>query len=281
MSRGRKNNLNPSYTFESFVVSRSNRFAYEVARSISSAPGGNHNPVLIYGEEGTGKTHLLHAIGNEIALQSPEVKVCYMPILTLERGLWIASQLRKTHEILKIFDYHDVFLIDDLHRIGYKALLLLLFYIPGLCHRKQQVVMAYDGSCVPDDEREVLIDSFEGLLMVDVQPHETETRKEIIIRKAKARYGIQVPEEVSDFISCTDYPLKKLDFLFDKMKPIIEETKGCIDLDTIKDLTGYKEKRVIDRVKIDHLIEEFKNRYLDDIDILLQEISRIRKKIGS
>lgn len=67
MSPMRKNNLYPQYTFESFVVAPSNRFVYSVAKSICREPGVNYNPVLIYGEEGTGKTHLLHAIGNEIS----------------------------------------------------------------------------------------------------------------------------------------------------------------------------------------------------------------------
>ncbi|HHN65275.1 MAG TPA: AAA family ATPase [Nitrospirae bacterium] len=270
-------NLNPSYTFDSFVVAGSNRFACEVARSIAEAPGERYNPVLIYGEEGTGKTHLLHAIGNEIVQNNPELKVGYIPIITLERGIWVSSQIRKIHEILKIFDYYDVFLIDDLHRMDYEALLLLLFYVPRLCHGKRQVVMAYDGRVIDEERKDALVNGFEGVLVVDIKPHEIATRKEIIGRKARVPQGIDLPEDVSDFLSRTDYPLNMLDGLFEKIRPTIEGTEGFIDPETLKGLMGYRERKIIDRVKIDHLIEEFEKRYMDEFEILSYRIERIKK----
>ncbi|MEM3058929.1 MAG: DnaA/Hda family protein [Methanomassiliicoccales archaeon] len=195
--------INPQLTFSRFVVGHSNRFAEAAARGVANSPGTMYNPLFIYGRSGMGKTHLLHAIANEILSKSNKFIVLYTSMEKFEGELIEALATSAIDDFRRHYAGADVLLIDDVQFLaGRERMQEELFHVLSeLIENRKQVVLACDRP--PKDIPSIsdrLITRFESGLIADIQQPEYETRVAILERKIREE-GLSVPKEVLEFIA--------------------------------------------------------------------------------
>ncbi len=195
--------FNPQFTFDSFVVGPSNRFAHGAAIAVANHPGDVYNPLFIYGPPGVGKTHLLYAIANGIRKQNPDANIVYIKGDQFTIELIQAIQSGKNIEFRSKYREADLFLIDDVQFIAGKESTQEEFFhtFNKLYEEHKQIVMTSDRkpSDMPTLE-DRLRSRFEWGLLADIQPPDYETRMAILKNKAKS-LGLDLPEDVCDYIA--------------------------------------------------------------------------------
>ncbi len=168
-----RTDLNPEHTFDTFAVGPSNQFAHAVARRVGEEPGTVYNPVLLYGNSGLGKTHLMNAIGNEIVNRNPELKISYLSAELFVNELVAAIRCSKTAEFKEKFAGMDLLLIDDIHYISGKGhtIKMIAGIVSSLYERNRQIVFA-GGRSTADivDIKGMFISGFSKSLIADIQP---------------------------------------------------------------------------------------------------------------
>jgi chromosomal replication initiator protein len=193
--------LNPKYTFETFIVGNSNRFAHAAALAVAKNPGGSYNPLFLYGGTGLGKTHLLHAVGQTQAVYHK--RVCYVSSETFTNDLINAIRNQNTSEFRSVYREVDVLLIDDIQFIAGKESTQEEFFhtFNHLHSANKQIVISSDRHprAIPTLEERVR-SRFEGGMITDIQPPDLETRIAILRTKSEG-HNLQVPGEVIDFIA--------------------------------------------------------------------------------
>lgn len=196
-------NLNPKYTFDSFIIGNSNRMAYAAAVAISDSPGTAYNPLFIYGQSGLGKTHLMHAIGNQILKNDPSKKVLYVTTEIFANEFIEAIANKKNNEFRNKYRKIDVLLIDDIQFISKMERTQEEFFytFSALYENKKQIVISCDS---PLNKIEILEDRlrtrFGWGLIVDIQVPDFETKVAILNRKASEN-SIDVDNEILDYIA--------------------------------------------------------------------------------
>ncbi len=200
---GSKTRLNTALTFDTLVEGSANRMARAAAMHIANAPGQLYNPLFIYGGVGLGKTHLMHAIGNQLLGEQPNAKVLYIHAEQFVSDVVRAYQ-RKTFDEFKD-KYHslDLLLIDDVQFFANKERTQEEFFnaFEALLAKKSHLVMTSDT--YPKgltDIHERLVSRFDSGLTVAIEPPELEMRVAILINKALAE-GTEMPEEVAFFVA--------------------------------------------------------------------------------
>ena len=195
--------INKAFTFDNFVAGSGSKFVYAAAKAVAENPGSTFNPLFIYGESGLGKTHLMHAIGNYISQNYPEKKVLYTTSENFLNDL-IDSIAQKNGAKFR-FHYRnvDVLMIDDVQFLKARTQLQEEFFhtFNELSAQNKQIVLTSDR---PPKEiatlEERLRTRFEGGMIVDIQPPDTETKIAILKRKALDR-KCPVSEEVLEFLA--------------------------------------------------------------------------------
>ncbi len=195
--------INKNFTFESFVAGAGSKFVYAAAKAVADAPGETFNPLFIYGESGLGKTHLMHAIANRIARQSPEKKVLYT---TCENFLneFIDSIAQKNSAKFRLhYRNVDVLMIDDVQFLKNKTQVQEEFFhtFNELSAQNKQIVLTSDR---PPKEiatlEERLRTRFEGGMIADIQPPDPETKIAILKKKAEDKKYI-IADDVLEFLA--------------------------------------------------------------------------------
>ena len=166
------------YTFDNLIIGESNRFAFMAAKAVAEKPGEAYNPLIIYGESGLGKTHLLKAIYNHIHELSPDFSVCMVPADELTQEMVNAIKAKQTNEWRQSILSADVLLIDDAHVLAGKQNTQAEYVrlIRACVGKKNQVVLT---ASIDPDKLPVLESSFradyERCLFADIQPLDIET----------------------------------------------------------------------------------------------------------
>jgi chromosomal replication initiator protein len=200
---GFKNRLNSSLCFDTLVEGTANRMARAAAMHVANVPGQLYNPLFIYGGVGLGKTHLMHAVGNQLLQNRPDAKVLYIHAEQFVSDVVKAYQ-RKTFDEFK-HHYHslDLLLIDDVQFFANKDRTQEEFFnaFEALLAKKSHIVMTSDT--YPKglaDIHERLVSRFDSGLTVAIEPPELEMRVAILINKARSE-GSEMPEEVAFFVA--------------------------------------------------------------------------------
>ncbi|MBK1733697.1 chromosomal replication initiation protein DnaA [Halorhodospira abdelmalekii] len=201
--RAVESNLNPSFTFDTFVEGKSNQLARAASSQVAENPGQAYNPLFLYGGVGLGKTHLMHAVGHAMRTARPQAQVVY-----LHSERFVAEMVRALqHNTINDFKRHyrslDALLIDDIQFFAGKERSQEEFFhtFNALLEGEQQVIMTCDRYPKEVDGLEERLKSRFGWgLTVAIEPPELETR--VAILKSKAiRDGVDLPDEVAFFIA--------------------------------------------------------------------------------
>jgi chromosomal replication initiator protein len=194
--------LNVKYTFNSFVVGNSNRFAHAATLAVAEAPARSYNPLFIYGGVGLGKTHLLHAIGNFINKMNPELRVVYVSSETFMNKMIAAIASGTMREFRNIFRTVDVLLIDDIQFLEGKESTQEEFFhtFNDLHNMRKQIVATSDSHPKEIKLEERLRSRFEWGLVADIQPPDFETRVAILSQLALSE-KFHVPNDILVYIA--------------------------------------------------------------------------------
>jgi chromosomal replication initiator protein len=191
--------LDPHYTFDTFVEGKSNQLAKAAATQVAQNPGHGYNPLLLYGGTGLGKTHLMHAAGNLMRANRPDVKILYLRSEQFVSGMVRALQQKNMDEFKRRFRSVDALLIDDIQFFAGKDTTQEEFFhtFNALFEGKQQIILTCDRYPKEVDKLEPRLKSRLGWgLSVAIEPPDFETRAAIVLAKAQAK-GVELPEDVA------------------------------------------------------------------------------------
>jgi chromosomal replication initiator protein len=200
---GFKNRLNSSLCFDTLVEGTANRMARAAAMHVANVPGQLYNPLFIYGGVGLGKTHLMHAVGNQLLQNKPDAKVLYIHAEQFVSDVVKAYQRKTFDEFKQHYHSLDLLLIDDVQFFANKDRTQEEFFnaFEALLAKKSHIVMTSDT--YPKglaDIHERLVSRFDSGLTVAIEPPELEMRVAILINKARSE-GAEMPEEVAFFVA--------------------------------------------------------------------------------
>ncbi|MDH5425361.1 MAG: chromosomal replication initiator protein DnaA [Gammaproteobacteria bacterium] len=196
-------NLNPNYTFDQFVEGKSNQLACAAAKQVAETPGDAYNPFFIYGGVGLGKTHLMHAIGNEIIKKNPNAKVAYLHSERFVSHMIKALQHKMIDEFKQYYRSLDALLIDDIQFFARKNSSQEEFFhtFNTLLEGNRQIILTCDRYPKEIDGLEDRLKSRFGWgLTQAIEPPELETRVAILHKKAEEN-GIVIPDDTAFFIA--------------------------------------------------------------------------------
>ena len=195
--------INAALTFDSFVTGKANQLARAAAIQVSNNPGSSYNPLFLYGGVGLGKTHLIHAIGNQVMQDTPTAKIRYIHAEQYVRDVVTAYQRKGFDDFKRYYHSLDVLLIDDIQFFGGKNRTQEEFFyaFEALIAAKKQIIITsdtYPKEISGMDDR--LISRFDSGLTVAVEPPELEMRVAILLKKAKQE-GVNFSDDVAFFVA--------------------------------------------------------------------------------
>ena len=195
--------INPAYTFENFVTGSSNQLAYAACRAVAEYPGASYNPLLIWGESGLGKTHLLHAIGHYARELQPNMRIKYVSSEELTNDFINSISAGQRDDFKRRYRNLDLLIVDDTQFLqGKESTQEEFFHTFNALHQAgKQIVLSSDR---PPQKLTTLEDRlrtrFESGLITDVQTPDLETRMAILSRKAESR-NVELPQDVKELIA--------------------------------------------------------------------------------
>ena len=257
--------LNSNYTFDTFVVGNNNSFAHAAALAVAEAPGSSYNPLFLYGGVGLGKTHLMHAIGNEILRSNKSSKVLYVTSERFTNEFIDAIKNNKMENFRNKYRTIDVLLIDDIQFIVGKERIQEEFFhtFNTLYESKKQIILSSDK---PPRDIQLLEDRlksrFEWGLIVDISLPDYETRFAILRKKAEAEHIIIDDEILSNIAMRIDTNVRELEGVLNKLIAYSSLTHSPITMESaekhINEVVLKKEK-VISSDYIQEIVAKYFN----------------------
>ncbi len=198
-----ESNLNPRYTFESFIVGSNNELAHAACVAVTKNLGTNYNPLFIYGSVGLGKTHLLQAIGNDVLENNPEKKICYTTSEKFASELISSIRDKTVEKFKKRYEKFDVLIIDDIQFLSGKEKTQEEFFhiFNSLYQKNRQIVLSSDRppKAIPTLE-ERLRSRFEGGMIADISLPDFETRFAILKAKTREK-NLNISDEILNYVA--------------------------------------------------------------------------------
>jgi len=267
--------LNPKYTFDTFVIGNSNRFAHAAALAVAESPAKSYNPLFVYGGSGLGKTHLMHAISHVIRKNYPTMKLLYVTGEQFTNELIDSIRYERQVEFRNTYRKIDVLLIDDIQFLAGKEATQEEFFhtFNTLYEANKQIIISSDRPPkeIPTLE-ERLRSRFEWGLTTDINPPDYETRIAILRKKAELE-NFKVPDDIIIFIaSQIQSNIRELEGALSKITAYSMLTDQPITIDLageiLKDMLPQKSQKIItvetiQKVVADHYklnVQEFKMR---------------------
>lgn len=230
--------INPSLTFDNFVIGKANQLAFAAATQVAELPGVSYNPLFIYGGVGLGKTHLLQSIGNQILVNNPQTKICYMHAERYVADVVRAYQTNKFEEFKQFYHSLDVLLIDDIQFFAGKAKTQEEFFYAfnTLVDSHKQVILTSDTfpkEIIGLESR--LVSRFGWGLTVAIEPPELEMRVAILLKKASLN-GYALDETVAFFIAKhVSSNVRELEGALKRVEAYVKFHKRNISVETAKE----------------------------------------------
>ena len=263
--------LNPKYTFDTFVIGNSNRFAHAAALAVAEAPAKAYNPLFIYGGVGLGKTHLMHAIAHYILFQNSLQKVLYVSSEKFTNELINAIKDNKNEEFRSKYRNIDVLLIDDIQFIAGKERTEEEFFhtFNALYEASKQIIISSDK---PPKEITSLEDRlrsrFEWGLTADMQAPDLETRIAILRKKAQLE-NLIVPNDIVVFIADKIASnIRELEGALNRVIAYSSLTQNEITLDVaneaLKDMLSANKAKIINSSSIQEVVSRYFDVRIED-----------------
>ena len=195
--------INNVLTFDNFVTGKANQLARAAATQVANNPGVSYNPLFLYGGVGLGKTHLIHAIGNQVLIDNPSAKIRYIHAEQYVRDVVTAYQRKGFDDFKRYYHSLDLLLIDDIQFFGGKSRTQEEFFyaFEALISAKRQIIITsdtYPKEITGMDDR--LISRFDSGLTVAIEPPELEMRVAILLKKA-TQEGVTFSDDVAFFVA--------------------------------------------------------------------------------
>ena len=249
--RASPSRLNPAFTFDTFVEGKSNQLARAASFQVGSSSGAPYNPLFIYGGVGLGKTHLMHAVGNQIREHRPDARVIYLHSERFVSDMIKALQHSVIDDFKKFYRSVDALLIDDIQFFANKERSQEEFFhtFNALLESEQQIILSCDRYPKEVEGLEERLRSRFGWgLTVAIEPPELETRVAILKSKA-SQSGAELPDEVAFFIAKRIRSnVRELEGALRRVVANAHFTGHAIDLpfakDALKDLLALQDKLV-------------------------------------
>lgn len=250
--------LNSKFTFDSFVVGSCNQFAHAAAKAVASKPSSSYNPLFIYGGVGMGKTHLMHAIGQQLNTQFTGMRIVYTSSEKFMNEMINCIKTERMSQFHQHYRTADVLLVDDIQILGGKERTQDEFFhtFNTLFEHQKQIVISSDSSPknIPGLV-ERLRSRFEWGLLVDVQPPDLETKMAILDKKSEAE-GIRLPEDVRIFIATkTKSNVRELEGSLVKLMAYSSMTGSPITLSMAQQMLKHLVQSTERRITIDSIIK--------------------------
>ena len=263
--------LNPRYTFDTFIVGASNQFAHAAALAVAEQPSKSYNPLFLYGGVGLGKTHLMQAIGHAIKRRNPAARLTYVSAEKFTNEVIASLRFDRMPSFRDRFRTMDVLLVDDIQFIATRERTQEEFFhtFNALYDQQKQIVISSD--CPPKEIsaiEERLRSRFEWGLIADIQPPDLETKIAILQKKAESE-RVRLPDEVAEFIArAIRSNIRELEGALIRLIAYSSLTGVEISLNTAQQVL----KNIIDTQDKKVTIEQIQKRVGEHFGLRMQEL---------
>ena len=257
--------LNPKQTFSNFIEGTSNKLPRSIGQAIAERPNQQtFNPLFIYGPSGVGKTHLVNAIGTKLKELHPEKRVLYLSAHLFQVQYTDSIRHNTFNDFMHFYQSIDVLIIDDIQEmIGLEGTQYAFFHIFNhLRQNGRQIILTSDRPPVSMQGMEDrLLTRFKSGLLAELEKPEVQLRKDILRSKIE-HDGLQIPEDVIDFISQNvSSSVRELEGVIHSLLAYSVVYDKDVDLDFAQSIIQHTPKTIVKEVSLDKIVEEVSNIY--------------------
>jgi len=265
------NQLNPRYTFDTFVVGASNQFAHAAAGAVAERPSKSYNPLFLYGGVGLGKTHLMQAIGHSLKRGNPALRLTYISAEKFTNEMIASIRFERMAAFRDRFRNMDVLMVDDIQFIAARERTQEEFFhtFNALYDQQKQIVISSD--CPPKEISSIeerLRSRFEWGLIADIQPPDLETKIAILQKKAESE-RVYVPDDVAEYIARSiKSNIRELEGALIRLMAYASLTGAQMNLSTAQQVL----KNIIDTAEKRVTIEQIQRRVGEHFGLRAQDL---------